>query len=612
MVIWFQPDNKKCEVTKEDNLLFAAEKAGAALDGACGGVGTCGKCKIKVISGEVSGITEEEKKLLTEKERQEGYRLACKTKPLGNLVIELPERRKDSERKKDMAILPENFLPEPVIKKVYKKVKRASMQEQRSDCDRIQAAFEMEDMKIDRTLLSKIHGVLEEERGDVTAVFSGNKMIGLEAGDTTNDCYGLAVDIGTTTVVGMLWDIRRTKLIEVTARTNPQSIFGADVISRIQFCNEDESHLARMQEAVIQCINEMIKEMTLRSGIRTKNIYEAVVVGNTTMSHLFLGVHPGSLARTPFAPVFCHCIDTPAKELSLFINEGANVCFLPNIAGHVGADLSAVLLATGLKEKEGANIVIDIGTNGEILLEKDGEILACSTAAGPAFEGASITMGMRAADGAIEKVSIESEENNRVKTIRVKTIGNVPPEGICGSGLIDGIACLLQMGIIDKTGRMITEQEALEAGIVPELAERVIVREKGLAYILDYKQTGEPVVITQQDIREVQLAKGAICAGMKTMMKMLQIKEQELNHIYLAGAFGNYIDKKSALAIGLLPDVPEEKIQPIGNAAGAGACMALLSGASRKLVKSLAQEVKHVELSMNMDFQEEYLKAMNF
>lgn len=611
MIIWFQPDNRKCEITKEDDLLFAAEKAGVVLNGACGGIGTCGKCKIKIISGEVSGITEEEKKFLTEKERQEGYRLACKTKPLGNLIIELPKQKKDSQRKKDMAVLPETFVPEPVIKKVYKKVKRASMKEQRSDCGRIQAAFEMENLKIDRSLLSKIHRILEEKRGDVTAVFYGNKMIGLEAGDTTKDCYGLAVDIGTTTVVGMLWDLNRIKLMEVTARTNPQSIFGADVISRIQFCNEDESHLARIQEKIIQCMNEMIKEMALQSGIRTESIYEAVVVGNTTMSHLFLGVHPGSLARTPFAPVFCHCVDTPAKELSLLLNEEANVCFLPNIAGHVGADLSAVLLATGLKEKEGANIVIDIGTNGEILLEKDGEILACSTAAGPAFEGASITMGMRAADGAIEKVTVEENQKGE-KSIRTKTIGNVSAEGICGSGLIDLISCLLQIGVIDKTGRMITKQEALEGGLTPALANRIVEGEKGQAFILDYKKTGEPVFLTQQDIREVQLAKGAIYAGMKTMMKMLQIDEQELNHIYLAGAFGNYIDKKSALAIGLLPKVPEEKIQPIGNAAGTGACMALLSGTSRKMVKLLAREVKHVELSMNMDFQEEYLKAMNF
>lgn len=606
MIVLFQPDNKKCEVGKDDSLLFAAEKAGVLIDGSCGGAGSCGKCKVRVLSGSVSEMSREEEELLSEQEIKAGYRLACKTKAVDDLVLELPGIHKGSGRKKTMAALPEGFIPDALIRKVHKKVKKPSMKDQRSDFDRIAATFEVENMEIEQSLLSKIHWVLNEKRGDVTGVFSGKKLIALEAGNTENICYGIAFDIGTTTVVGMLWDMASVKLSGVTARTNPQSIYGADVISRIQYCNEGENHLANMQRKIMDCCNDMIRELTESCQIGSDSIYDVTAVGNTTMSHLFLGVHPQSLARTPFAPVFCHSVNMLARELGLQVNRGANVCFLPNMAGHVGADISAVLLATDLQKKEGANIAIDIGTNGEILLEKDGKLYACSTAAGPAFEGAAITMGMRAADGAIEKVKIGKD------SVEIKTIEDGKPIGICGSGLIDAVAELLKAGLVLPGGRMLTRQEALESGKSEELANRLMEGEKGVAFILAYNQEGNDIILTQQDIREVQLAKGAIYAGMKTMMKMAGVEESNLKSIILAGAFGNFIDKKSALAIGLLPRISEEKIQSVGNAAGAGACMALLSKESRELVKVLAREITHVELSMNMDFQEEYITAMNF
>lgn len=606
MILLFQPDNKKCEIEREENLLSGAEKAGVLIDGSCGGAGICGKCKIRVISGTVSPLTEKEKEILSEEELKKGYRLACLTYPVDDLVLELPGTHKGSSRKKDMAALPEGFEPEPLITKIHRKVKRPSMKDQRSDFDRIEDTFEIHNRKIDRELLGRIHGVLDEKRGDVTGVFRENRLIALEAGDTEDFSYGMAFDIGTTTVVAMLWDLKKAEVLGVTARTNPQSIYGADVISRIQYCNEGEDHLANMQQKILDCFRDMIGELCETCQVESAAIYDITVVGNTTMSHLFLGVHPKSLARTPFAPVFCHSVDVPAKELRLGVNPGANVCFLPNIAGHVGADISAVLLATGLKEKKGANIAIDIGTNGEILLEKDGQLYACSTAAGPAFEGAAIYMGMRAADGAIEKVKIEDGK------LYIHTIEDAPPLGICGSGLIDAVAQLLEAGIVLPTGRMLTGKEALEAGIAPELAGKIIQNDQIPAFVLAEREDGDPIILTQQDIREVQLAKGAIYAGMKTMMKMAGVEIEDLNSIILAGAFGNYIDKKSALKIGLLPDVGEEKILSVGNAAGAGACMALLSKTSRELVKSLVKEVTHVELSVNMDFQEEYMIAMNF
>ncbi|MDO4553887.1 MAG: ASKHA domain-containing protein [Lachnospiraceae bacterium] len=606
MKILFQPDNKKCEINEEENLLKAAEKAGVLIDGSCGGAGLCGKCKVRIVSGFANDLTDEEERILSDQEKKEGYRLACKTYAKEDMVLELPGIHKGSGRKKNMTVLPEGFRPNSLIVKVHEKVKKPSMKDQRSDYDRIKDTFGKEEMKIDRKLLMKIHEVLDEKRGDVTAVFSGDVLIGLEAGDTSDLCYGMAFDIGTTTVVAMLWDLKNGELMDVTARTNPQSIYGADVISRIQYCNEGADHLSHMQKKILDCFQDMIDELTGKNQINPENIYDLTAVGNTTMSHLFLGVHPKSLARTPFAPVFCKSVDTPAVELGLKVNAGANLCFLPNIAGHVGADISAVLLATGLKQKEGAHIAIDIGTNGEILLADHGRILACSTAAGPAFEGAAIEMGMRAADGAIEKVKIEESE------VKLQTIEGKEPIGICGSGLIDAVAALLKAGIVEKSGRMRTKEAALEANIPPELAERIVENEGKLAFILAYKEDGKHIWLTQQDIREVQLAKGAIYAGMKTMMKMIDLQEKDLDSIILAGAFGNYIDKESALTIGLLPAVSMEQIISVGNAAGVGACMALLSKEARQQVITEVKTVEHVELSVNMDFQEEYMLAMNF
>lgn len=428
----------------------------------------------------------------------------------------------------------------------------------------------------------------------------------LETSMEEMDCYGMAFDLGTTTVVGMLWNLQNGSLIDVAARTNPQSLYGADVISRIQYCNEKEENLAKMQRILIDCLNDIIRELTNKNQVKKEFVCDITVVGNTTMSHLFLGVSPKSLARLPFTPVFYEMRETSAKDLGLDVLKEAKVCLLPNIAGHVGSDITAVLLATGLKARKGANLVIDIGTNGEVLLAKDGKIMTCSTAAGPAFEGASIYMGMRAADGAIEKVKIEENQ------VKIATIGEKEPKGICGSGLIDVVAELLKAGIVEGSGRMLKQEEALSRGISLKLASRLKQGEKGMAFVLCYRENAEDIILTQQDIREVQLAKGAIYAGMKTLMKKMGMIEQDVESLMLAGAFGSYIDQESALTIGLFPKIPKERIYSVGNAAGTGASMALLSKNARDLVKTLAREVEHIELSMNMDFQEEYIDAMNF
>ena len=580
---------------KGKTILETARETGIPIEAACGGRGKCGKCKVKLLKGQCSPLHEDERLLLTEQEIAEGYRLACRAVPLGDVEIEFPEKRKGSEHKKGMAALPEGFIPCPAVKKVYAKLPKPTFEDQRSDFTRVTEAV---GAAPHHTLLNTLSPISRSKKG-FTAAISDGQIIALEEGDTTSSCYGLALDIGTTTAVAMLWDLSTCECIGTAARTNPQSLYGADVISRIQHCTMSDSGLEQLQSAITNCVNEMIQGLCRQHSTDPLHIYRIAAVGNTTMGHLFLGIDPKPLARSPFAPVFVEGQWRKAYELGIKANPLSDVCFLPHMAGHVGADITGVLLSTGIKEKQGTFLAIDIGTNGEILLSHNGTVLTCSTAAGPAFEGACIHMGMRAADGAIERVRVEKGD------IFVSTIGNKPAVGICGSGLIDAVSCLVKLGAVDASGRMMSADEA--AHLPPHIAARITEHSGKPAFIL-----GDDVILTQQDIREVQLAKGAIRAGAETLMQFIGLTAGDLDGVLLAGAFGSYIDKLSALEIGLLPDVPPEKVSSVGNAAGAGASMALLSEDCRTKAEVLAAEVKHIELSANPMFQEKYIEAMGF
>lgn len=543
MIVTFQPIGKKQEAEKGESLLQVAARASVSVDAQCGGQGTCGKCKVKLLNIENKSEADEvERKLLSKEELSQGIRLACRLKVTGDMVVQLLSASGNMERKKDMAKMPEGFLPD----------------------------------------------IRQPKAGE------------------TEDYYGLAFDIGTTTVVGRLWDLRKGQALGAAARTNPQSDYGADVISRIMYCGMAEGNLAKMQKKITDCFNDIRDEFTKELAINPLAIREIVAVGNTTMSHLLLGIDPKSLALAPFTPGFTGPMSVKAVDLNLKVYPQAQVNVLPNIAGHVGSDIVAVLLSSGLREMKGGNLAIDIGTNGEILLACKGKVLACSTAAGPAFEGACIQQGMRAATGAIEGVKIDGGN------VELAVIGGVKPVGICGSGLIDCVAELLKAGIIDSKGRLLTEKEAKDKGLDDRLAERLVKLDPGNSFILYRSKRGETVAITQKDIREVQLAKGAILAGIQIMMKELGLKDGDIKSVLLAGAFGNYIKKESALTIGLLPDVALERVLSIGNAAGAGASMALLSRASLRQANELAESTDHIELASHPDFQSVYLKAMYF
>jgi len=419
--------------------------------------------------------------------------------------------------------------------------------------------------------------------------------------------YGLAFDLGTTTVVGWLVDLDTGDTLAARAVTNPQNVYGADVISRIGHAGTHEG-LRQLQQKILAACNEIIRCLLDEGRVAGDEIYEIVAVGNTTMSHLFLGIDPTFLATAPYVPAFAGRMELEARELGLDVMPAGRVVVLPNIAGYVGSDTVGVMLATDIGRRPGFCLAVDIGTNGEVVLAGRGRLLTCSTAAGPAFEGARIRHGMRAAAGAIEGVRIDGGE------VGLEVIDDATPLGICGSGLLDAAAAMVQVGLISPTGRLLPP-ESLPEGVPPGLKERLRRGKDGTEFVLAQDgsvATGEDIVITQKDIRELQLAKAAIYAGIQVLLKELEVTPEEIDEILLAGAFGNYIKIDSALALGLLPAVAPGRIKAVGNAAGDGARMALISGTARAEASDLARRAGHVELSTWPDFQDEFVNAMYF
>lgn len=425
--------------------------------------------------------------------------------------------------------------------------------------------------------------------------------------ETGKTGLGVAFDIGTTTVVGMLWDLNVGKQIATCAKTNPQNEFGMDVVSRITYCGERGENFLVLQDRIIGCLNEIIGELCAVTD-RSRDEIEAVAIcGNTTMSHIVAGFPPMSLLRKPFAPAYTGTLRLRAEELKLEIKKGIPIVILPNIGGHVGGDITAGIVASRILDEKDLTVFIDIGTNGEIVLTDGEKIFACSTAAGPAFEGSAILHGMRAANGAIERVRIEDDGE-----VLCQTIGGYAAQGICGSGLIDAIAQMLKVGLISKSGRLLGAEQAKEDGYAPNLIERLVEREGERRFILLSRENGEDIVITQKDIREVQLAKGAVAAGISLMLERAGRTEQEIRKVIVAGAFGNYIDRESAVTIGILPNISLERILTAGNTAGAGVSMTLVSDEELALAERVPDDLEHMDLGTIPTFQKKFLESMSF
>ncbi|NYT00304.1 MAG: DUF4445 domain-containing protein [Methanocellales archaeon] len=585
MEIIFQPYGKRVRVQKGTKIMEAAVAAGIPLETVCGGKGVCGKCKVRLIKGSYLGG-----------ETQEGLMLACRTSITSDAVIEVPASTRLLQQKILVGGTEREIPLNPNVHKLYLKLKKPSLSDQKSDLSRITQALEREEIVIGNVSLNFIQQLPLKLRSSdfrVTVVLIDNDLVGVEEGDTTDKKYGISFDLGTTTVVGYLVDLNTGKDISCASRMNPQVFYGEDVVSRIDFAKTDGG-LRELNDKILQAINEIIDEVSV--GIEKENIYEISIAGNTCMLHLLLNITPKSLAFSPYISALKDPVNIKASDLGVKVNEKVNVHVLPTIASFVGADTIGVLLASQLDEGEDIRLAIDIGTNVEIALGSEKKIIACSAAAGPAFEGAHIQHGMRAAPGAIDRVVISDG------VVYGKTIDNATARGITGSGLVDAVAEMLKNRIINNTGKISDDLD------VKKLYCDRLTYEKGeAAFVL-----ARGITVTQSDIRELQLAKGAIYAGTNILMKELGIKTSDIAEILLAGAFGTSLPKENAQVIGLIPDIPLDSVKDIGNAAGVGSKMALISKNARLKAALLSKKVEYVELSGRKDFQDEFMDAMFF
>lgn len=619
--ITFLPDKKNIKVNKGTTILEALESVGININVPCGGKGICGKCKILINKG-ITTATPIEEELLSGEEIKKGFRLACQTKIFEDTVIEIPsEIRLDfkkvfsSNLKGDINRIKNNFSLDTNLKKVFLDLKKPSLDDQRSDWGRIKDGLSLKkienisNLKISVEILKKIPILIRRANFKITVTLYNNEIIDIEKGDTTKSSYGIAFDIGTTTVAGYLVDLNTGEELSAIAKTNLQNIHGDDVISRIGFTQKRKENLGILQREIVNTLNEIIKEIVQQAGVNINNIYKISIAGNTCMHHLLLGLNPSYIAPSPYIPVIKESLNLKAKDIPrLSLEPTVNVFILPNISAFVGADIVAGILAICMWKNEKISLFIDLGTNGEIVLGSKRKMWTCSTAAGPAFEGARISSGMRAAEGAIDKVKIDS------KSIDYRVIKDGKVRGICGSGLIDLIAELLKLGLINKSGKLIDREEC-KPELSEEVKKRIIKGKKGNKFLLVKSKETEnekPIYLTQRDIREVQLAKAAIYAGVKILLREANIPPEDIQKILLAGAFGNFIDKKSAIRIGLIPYLPLEKIESAGNAAGRGAEIVLLSEKTRKICERISKDIKYIELSSRADFQEEFIKVMSF
>ena len=595
--VTFYPNEKSGHFNPDQTLLEAARELGIHVSADCGGAGICAKCKVKIQSGEAPA-TKFDDEFLKPEEIKSGIRLACKSLIQSDMQV----FTFNSSLNEDQHILSEGIKNgkhlAPSIQKKYINLETPSLETNPFDYDDVLNSVSLNcHTSPSFDFLKSLPEKLRQNNFSGTVVFDDNHILDLEKGDTTSENYGIAVDLGTTTVVGKLYNLQSGAHLTTVSKMNTQRAFGSDVISRISYANDNSVN--DLQNMVIQLFNDIIDTCLHKTGIKRENIYEITVAGNTVMEHFFIGINPKYLAEYPFVPVFRGPFTLRASELGINIHPQANIFLLPIIGRYVGGDTTAVLLA--LQDiQETTWVAVDIGTNGEIVLHHKGNLISTSTAAGPAFEGAHISSGMRAIDGAIDRVFVKDND------LQIHVIGDVKAEGICGSGLIDAIGCLRILDVIDETGRLRDKNE-----IDQKLQDRLIENE-GKEFILVYNSDGSKVSINQKDIREIQLAKGAIASGIDILLQKQSISYSEIDAIYLAGAFGQYIRKDMALAIGLLPEIDEEKIHFIGNAASTGAEIALFSKEQKEKSKELAMSSQFIEISTDINFQNLFAEKMFF
>ncbi len=601
--VTFQPSGRSVFVLHGTRMLEAAARAGLTIETPCGGAGVCGKCRVQITEGACEP-TPAEQGVLTDAELADDWRLACQSCICSPTMAAIPASSIYASQTKIVTHAYDEAEAdiEPSIRKIYVELTAPTLADPASDLSRLEE--KVGPFKTDLKTVRRFNRRLRSEGYKGTAVLSDHCLIDFEKGDTTGQSYGVAMDIGTTTLAAVLLDLSSGEEVALASRMNPQVSFGDDVLSRIAHASDSAENLEELRDAIITATAEMIEELCREAGVSRENIYEITFAGNTAMEHLLCGFDVVQLGRVPFAPIHERGLLLSAGELGVAIHRNATAYVFPIIGGFVGGDAVAGMLATNLDESDGPVLMIDIGTNGEIVLSAGGELFAASTAAGPAFEGARISCGMRATRGAIEKVVFNGD-------VELSVIGDVEPIGLCGSALVDAAAGLLDSGLVTPEGRMLPPEE-LPSDLNGSLAARVRSRDGQVEFVLaDAAKT--PVAITQRDIRELQLATGAIRAGINILLKRANLTAGDLERVLIAGGFGSFIRRNHAQRIGLLPgEVEHKRLRYVGNTALSGARWALLSTRARKRAEKLAKRVKHVQLSEDATFQTEFSEAMIF
>jgi len=643
--ITFQPSGKRGLVKKGSTLLEASRQLGVDIETTCGGRETCGKCKVRLDNGApgnsgeltaVSGWAESEKKYINEEQKQAGYRLACATKVFEDLAVYVPEESRASHQvvRKNLSEAVTSW--NPAVKLYYIEAQPPSFDNPLGDLERVTQALEtahgLTNLEVDYNALVTLSDTLRASDFKITAaVWNNRELIGFRAG-RREDYYGLAVDIGTTTIAAYLLNMTSMEIIGAVSMMNPQVKYGEDLISRIAYCQNNADGLGKLRGDVVKGLNKLVDKsldlLTQQSdttevggdpdrantmaSAESSIIMDMTVVCNTAMSHIFLNLNPMYLALAPFTPAAHRSLNIKARDLGIRINQAAYVHILPNEAGFVGADNVGALIAEEPLKDNKLQLIIDIGTNGELALSDGKTLLSASCATGPALEGAQLSFGMRAAPGAIERVQIDPvthEVNYKVVGDPLwkneSANGGPKAKGICGSGIIDAVAQFFLTGVINKGGAFseTLKTKRFRRGNEANTSE----------FVLAWKEEtsiGSDVVVTQKDIRQIQLAKGALYCGCKLLMKRLGVKQVDL--IKIAGAFGSHIDPLNALIIGLFPDCDPASVRAVGNAAGMGACLALLNVDKRAEADWVARKAEHIELNLDPDFQEQFVEAMHF
>lgn len=587
----FEPVGRRGQFTGDQSLLDCARQLSVDLISICGGIGNCARCKVQVIAGQVSKISLEEEAALTASELEQGYRLACMTFPLSDVKLHVPPESLTAPQRTQIEGLDVDVEPAPLVQGLEAHLTPPTLESPQADAQNLWqalAAHGIDEGSIDFQVQHMLSPLVRDNNWQVNVALRGNEIVAIGAPSTR--WLGLAVDIGTTKVAGYLIDLENGKTLAAKGLMNPQISYGEDVVSRIVAASKSPADAARLQILLAEALNQLAVDLCAETGTQTEEIVEAVIVGNTAIHHLFLGLPVKQLGLSPYVPAIDTALDIKAREVGLHIAPGAYVHLLPNIAGYVGADHVAMLLATRIAESNGVTLAIDIGTNTEICLNHKGKMTSVSCASGPAFEGAHIKFGMRAAPGAIEHVRLEN------KRLEIQTIAGEPPVGICGSGLLDAIAQMRLNQVLDRSGKM---------------SPHPLVRDNdGRAEFLLAKRPGlDDITISQKDVRELQLAKAAIRLGILALVEAEGLEESDIEQIIIAGAFGTFIDVESAITIGMLPDLPLERFKQVGNAAGTGARLALISQAERLKAQQIAERDGYIELAKMPGFNRKFAEA---